>query len=89
MKEGKQDVCAPSTPEGCTLRQHTKSETLHLTDYKTPHVCECGGGLGVFFIPAKASTLGGTLALVGNAPRTSRRSCMSIAVEIIFDLQLS
>jgi hypothetical protein len=47
-KKGSRTFAPPVAPEGCTLWQHTKSKILHLTDYKTPHVFECGRRPGAF-----------------------------------------
>ena len=38
----------PKAPPGFTLWQHTKSKILHLIDYRTPNVFECGRRPGAF-----------------------------------------
>jgi hypothetical protein len=45
---GRRTFAPPTAPAGFTMWQHTKSKILHLCDYKTPNVFECGRKPGAF-----------------------------------------
>ena len=45
---GRRTFAPPTAPPGFTMWQHTKSKILHLCDYKTPGVFECGRKPGAF-----------------------------------------
>ena len=45
---GRKTFEPPTAPEGFTMWQHTKSKILHLVNYKTPGIFECGRKPGAF-----------------------------------------
>ena len=47
-ENGQKKFEPPVAPEGYTMWQHTKSKILHLCNYKTPGVFECGRTPGAF-----------------------------------------
>ena len=47
-RTGRRKFEPPVAPEGFTMWQHTKSKILHLSDYRTPNVFECGRRPGAF-----------------------------------------
>ena len=48
QKTGNRTFEPPVAPPGYTMWQHTKSKILHLEDYRTPNVFECGRRPGAF-----------------------------------------
>ena len=47
-RKGNRTFEPPVAPPGFTIWQHTKSKILHLVDYRTPNVFECGRRPGAF-----------------------------------------